>query len=78
MFYIRTFHPNGSYRLGSAATLVEKRIKTLPGVIRMVKGSGLDIALGYDIVQMPASNPYAKSKIVHRSARARELFGDPS
>lgn len=78
MFFVRTFQSNGCYKLGTFSSLVISDLKTVRGIIRRVEQSGLDTRLGYDIEQVPDSNPYAPSYVVHRSPRAVQLFGELS
>ncbi len=75
MFYVHTFQTNGHHKLGSFSALVIRDLKTLAGVKRRTENSILDTRLGYEIEQVPTSNPYAPGHIVYRSPRAIALFG---
>jgi len=78
MFFVRTFQSDGCYKLGTFSSLVISDLKTIRGVIRRVEQSSLDTRLGYDIEQVPTSNPYAPGHVVYRSPRATQLFGELS
>ena len=79
MFYVHTFQSNGHHKLGSFSSLVIKDLKTLRGVLaRIAKVRWLDTRLGYEVIQVPTETPYANGKIVFRSDRARQLFGNPA
>lgn len=78
MFYVNTFRADGRHKFGRLSTLLVY-LKTLHGVkARILDATWLDDPLGYEITQVPDSTPYAPGKVVYRSDRARELFGEAS
>lgn len=77
MFFVHTFHRNGQRKLGSFSTLVISDLKRLASIRRRVHASGcLDTKCGYEVEEVPTSNPRAPGKVIYRSRRARQLFGE--